>query len=143
MVRLMARPDRLTPEKQDQIVDLVRNGIFIETACAAVGIGTTTYYRWIQKADDPNAPDKYREFRDAVTRARATAEARNVAIVQRAANADWRASAWFLERSFPSRYGRREHVEHSGSNGGPITLAGLAQMMNVEGDSDEDEDDDD
>jgi transposase len=136
----MARPDRLTPEKQNQIVDLVRSGVFIETACAAVGIGTTTYYRWIQKADDPNAPEKYREFRDAITRARATAEARNVAIVQRAANADWRASAWFLERSFPSRYGKREHIEHSGSNGGPITLSGLAQMMGV---ADEDDDLDD
>lgn len=127
----MGRPDRLTKERHERIVQLIRNGVYIQTACEANGIGTSTYYRWLENADNPDADPKYREFREAITRARAEAEARHVLHVEQAARTDWKAAAWFLERSFPTRYGRQQRIEHTGADGGAITLAGLESLMGV------------
>jgi len=49
----------------------------------------------------------YSEFRKAVEKARSEAEARTVAIVAKAMPDNWQAAAWWLERSFPDKWGRR------------------------------------
>ncbi|MDP3937833.1 MAG: hypothetical protein Q8R92_06825 [Deltaproteobacteria bacterium] len=33
---------------------------------------------------------------------------------------EWTANAWHLERKHPERWGRKERVEHTGKDGGPI-----------------------
>jgi hypothetical protein len=38
---------------------------------------------------------------------------------------DWHAAAWRLERKYPGRWGRRERIEHSGPDGGPIKTEAL------------------
>lgn len=125
------RPDLLTPERKDRIISMIRQGVFIETACEANGIGKTTYYRWLERADDPASDPKYREFRDATNTARAEAESRHVLRVEQASRNDWKASAWFLERSFPTKYGKQQRIEHTGADGGAISLAGLESLMGV------------
>jgi hypothetical protein len=57
-----------------------------------------------------------------LTHARARAEAAHVRNVRRAAEQDWRASAWFLERTRPQEFGRIDRVEHSGAEGGPVQV---------------------
>jgi hypothetical protein len=52
-----------------------------------------------------------REFSDAVERAVAEAEARDVALIARAAEKNWQAAAWRLERRAPARWGRREQID--------------------------------
>jgi len=50
----------------------------------------------------------YSDFAEAVARARAEAEIAAVArIRERAHDGTWQADAWFLERAFPERWGRR------------------------------------
>lgn len=61
----------------EHIVALVRAGNYAETAAQACGIGTTTYYRWMEQGNT-DAPTVYREFREAVLTARATGETRVV-----------------------------------------------------------------
>ena len=65
-------------------------------------------------------PEAFREFREAVERARAEAVARNVALVQKAADDSWQAAAWWLERSRPDQYGRRTNL--AGASGGAIEV---------------------
>lgn len=115
----MGRPTKLTPEVQDRIIQALKAGNYVETAAEYAGIGKTTFYRWMEQGKQASR-GIYREFRDAVMRARAEAEARNVAIIQKAAPDDWRAAAWWLERAFPDRWGPRQKLEHSGPEGGPI-----------------------
>ena len=51
------------------------------------------------------------DFSDAVSRARARAKADALGAIRVGMRDDWRAAAWFLERSFPEEFGRRDHVE--------------------------------
>lgn len=110
----MARPTKLTPERQELIIKALREGNYIEAACGYAGVGTSTFYEWMERGRTASR-GVYAEFADAVEKARAEAEMRNVQVIQRASKDTWQASAWWLERSFPDRWGRRvQDVKHSG-----------------------------
>lgn len=107
------------------IVERIRASIPPESAAEATGVDASTYYRWMEKGADHweggtlrRARTPYREFREAVTRARAEAEAINVAHVSTAAPKDWKAAAFLLERSFAARWRRRDTVHQAGPGEG-------------------------
>ncbi|GGA31944.1 hypothetical protein GCM10007416_00600 [Kroppenstedtia guangzhouensis] len=121
----MARPEKLTPELQQKVVDAIRMGNYIETAAAFSGISKDTLYRWLKQGRRAKR-GKYREFSDAVEKALAESEMRDVAVIATAAKENWQAAAWRLERKFPDRWGRRQKVdaqlEHSGQVSGNDTV---------------------
>ena len=132
----------MTPEVQERIVSAIRAGNYLETAAAYAGVTTQTLHSWRVRATKERESiasgnkareneSKFLDFLDAVERARAEAEVRTVALIQQAAPNSWQAAAWYLERSHPKRWARREKVEMSGPEGGPITLQGLAELMGV------------
>jgi hypothetical protein len=110
----------LTPEVRETIIQAISAGNYLETAAAYAGVGTSTLHQWLKKGQDPNSHPIYREFAEDVARARAAAEARMVAIVQRAALEEWQAAAWYLERSHHQRWGRRQII--TGEDGGPVQV---------------------
>ena len=131
----MARPTKLTPKLQDEIIKVIRSGNYIETACAYVGINKSTFYDWLKRgarekdrvAKNPKAKVRkdeqpFVDFSNEVEKALAHAEIRDVAIIGKAAEENWQAAAWRLERKFPDRWGRKDKyaLEHSGKDGGPI-----------------------
>jgi hypothetical protein len=62
-------------------------------------------------------------FLNVVEKARADAVIRNVGIIQQAAqDGSWQASAWYLERTNPRKWGRHETVEITGADGGAIQV---------------------
>lgn len=137
------RPSKLTPEIQEEILRVIKSGNYIETACAYVGINKTTFYDWLRKgarekervAQNPKARvkkdlQKYVDFSNAVDKALAQAEIRDVAIIGKAAEENWQAAAWRLERKFPDRWGRKEKysLEHTGKEGGPIETSHTEQI---------------
>lgn len=76
-------------------------------------------------APDPFDPQewKFALFRVMTQRARALAEVRALTTIQSAAlNGQWQAAGWFLERSFPEQWGRKERISHEGPNGGPVEV---------------------
>lgn len=107
----MARPTKLTPEVAAAIVAAVEAGNYPEVAAEAEGVAARTYYHWMQlgETDEPGN-EAFSQFRQAVTRARAAAERAMVGIVRTAAVDNPQAAQWFLERSRPDRWGRRDHV---------------------------------
>ncbi len=89
---------KYSPELQKKICDVLSAGNYIEAACAFVGIHVDTYHEWVKQKS---------EFSEAVKRARAQAEMQSVARLRQAGETgQWQADAWFLERSYPSRWGR-------------------------------------
>jgi transposase len=107
-------------------------GNYIETACDYANINRATFYKWMAEAEKPGAKPILRELSDTVTQARAQAEMRNVLRVQKAADETWQAASWWLERSFPQRWGRQSKVELSGTNGAPINVQLDAKQTLVE-----------
>lgn len=118
----MAAPTKCTPELTEEIVQILRAGNYIEVACDYVGISARTYHYWVERARnelksiEDGTRRKVREkeapyvaFLRATTRARRSAEVQSVARIRRAGEEDWKADAWFLERSYQNRWGRTRH----------------------------------
>ncbi len=123
----MGRPTKISNEIQHKIITAIRAGNYIETASAYAGISKNTLYDWLRRGErekqraEKNPRYKIRkseqpfvDFSDAVEKALAEAEVRDVAIIAKAAEEQWQAAAWRLERKFPDRWGRKV-IEHRGS----------------------------
>jgi transposase-like protein len=124
----------LDEAKQKLIVDALTAGNYIETAAKIAGVAPASIYSWldkgrtasdlIQAGHDIDENDRiYMEFAEAVEKARAQAEARNLLLIQQAAQSGtWQAAAWYLERSFPKRWGRKDKLEMTGKDEGPLEV---------------------
>ncbi len=97
---------KLTPEIIECIKVALASGAYAETAAAAAGVSKDTLYRWLRGARQTHATPLLLELSDAVRKAMAQAELRDLQVVQVAANeGDWKAAAWRLERRNPRRWG--------------------------------------
>jgi hypothetical protein len=107
----VARKSALTPELQTQLINLLANGVTIADTCAYVGISERTYYNWMEKGETARKDNEYVQFFHAATRARVTARVGAVAIIRKSiqeGNTD--DARWFLERSDPSNWGRKDKL---------------------------------
>jgi AcrR family transcriptional regulator len=134
--RIPGRPTKLNADLTEIIVSNVLEGVYMETAAQLAGINKTTLYRWLRKADDleaaalehvdeakPKTHDLYQhidpadwvylDFRHAMKSAEAYSEAE---LLRKAASGKpgWQAQMTVLERRHPTRWRRRDSVEHSG-----------------------------
>ena len=121
----MGRTLKLTEEVQDKICVAIRLGNDKKVAAALAGVSETTFYRWLEIAELPNAKKEYREFRESIERAEAEAEVTRIArITQAADNGTWQAASWWLERKFPERWGRNDKIrqEITGNLNGAVAI---------------------
>lgn len=130
------RPSKATDEVFKKITDAVKAGVWIEQAAHLASIHPSTLYDWVSKGERAremeeitgkamsDADLRLAEFSESLKRARAEAEARNVSLIQKAAqDGTWQAAAWYLERSAPQRWGRRDRMEVTGKEGGSIEVS--------------------
>lgn len=128
------RKSKLTPERQEKIVQALASGNYLQVAARYAGIHPNTLNDWLDRGrreqariDDDQEPSEaeatYLELFQKVEQARAQAEVRSLALIQRAANdGTWQAAAWYLERSFPARWGRKQQHEVTGPEGTPVQV---------------------
>jgi hypothetical protein len=139
----MAKVGRKTKYNKDvinKICSLIESGATSENAFMQAGISVSTGHRWLDPEDDQNplTPEQISEFRERMEGAKAK---RITVLANRVIRAsepiylrdednsivtddegrpiiykhgDWRAAAWYLERTEPETYARKEKVEHSG-----------------------------
>lgn len=112
---------KLTPETRDRILALIKAGNYRETAAAAVGIRGDTLREWLRRGAREEGTI-YSDFAELMDQAEAEAEARDVALIGKAGQEDWRALAWRLERRGKERWRTSTEHEHTGARGGPIEL---------------------
>jgi hypothetical protein len=124
------RPSKLNAERQERIVTALRAGNYFDESVRAAGVHPSTAYRWLEIAERTPALDceefaelpmeqqiiatanqPYRAFREAVLDAVAEAEVRDIQLIDRAAETDWRASAWKRERLAPARWGNVKKLQ--------------------------------
>lgn len=66
---------------------------------------------------------RYVVFLQAATKARAMAEVRNLTVIQQASSENWQAAAWWLERTMPDKFGRRDRMSLEGAKeGSPVSV---------------------
>lgn len=123
----------LTDDTHERIIGALRLGNYVEHAATYAGISRATLYNWLKKGDaarerrdsgeelDDNE-ERYARFSEDVDTARAAAIIRNVGIIQQAAQTNWQAAGWFLERTAPQHFGRQIRTELSGPDRGPIQV---------------------
>lgn len=106
-----AWPDtKLNPDTEDKLIDLLTEGQHVKTACALVGIAPQTYYNWVNKGI--RGDSAYAGFSRRALEAREKATQKSVKAIIEAGDKDWRAHAWYLERSRPNMYGATERHRH-------------------------------
>lgn len=129
---------KIDPEAFERTLTYVRGGMFLREACSRSGLNYHTLNGWLHKArniveamqeegDDyipiTSADDEYLEILVQVEKARAECEGLFVGAIRSAAlNDKWQAAAWFLERSAPERWGRKDHLTLAGDSNQPVTV---------------------
>lgn len=117
--RRPGRPSKLTPIMRGRFLDLVRQGISLTRTAKALGIHPDTVTDWCR--DNP-------DFSDDILKAREQAILPLEDKIIQAANKDWRAAAWLLERWWPEKYGRRQKMDVQTS----VDLAAIIQRIENE-----------
>jgi len=118
---LAGRPTKLTKELIEEIAQYLRAGNYIETTAALVGIHRDSIYEWLKRGNAEiervsksnrsrirKKEEIFVEFTDTVKKAQAQAEAMLVGLIGQAAQKNWTAAAWRLERKYPDKWGRTE-----------------------------------
>jgi transposase len=107
----MSRRTKLTEEVIETASKLIRAGNYQKVVAQYIGVDESTWYRWLQKGEKAkNKRSIYYKFYKAVKKAEAEAHARNVAVIQQAAQTQWQAAAWWLERKYPELWGRKDKL---------------------------------
>lgn len=129
------RPTKLTPEVQRTIEQAIKANAYPETAATLAGINRETFYEWLKRGAKEES-GSYREFSNAIKKALAIGQMRDLAVIDRAANGydvvkertvsgpegttttvekyrefAWQAAAWRLERRYPRQWSRMERPE--------------------------------
>ncbi len=130
----------LTQGLIERLSAAIRRGAYVETAAALCGISKDSFYRWLRMAETDEATALIRKLSDAVKRAMADAEMRDLDVIDNAAQqGQWQAAAWRLERKYPQKWGRQAKLqsEHSGPKGRPIEVnASRANLKKIIADPD-------
>lgn len=110
-------------ELHTQIVNALSTGVSIADVCASVGISHETYHQWCRTKPD---------FLHDTQRARVAGRISAAAVIRKAAaSGDVQAAQWYLERTDPMNWGRKDMVISLGLD--PATLRQLKQRADAAG----------
>jgi len=123
----MTRQPVLTQRVVDDLAMAISLGATYDLACKYAGISYDTFADW-RKGKLPRSvePEIKARFVQVTTRAEGQAAVKWLAKIEQAANEDWRAAAWKLERRHPHDYGKSVvENQHTGKDGGPLEILGI------------------
>jgi len=104
------RPAVLTEATQRLIVESLAEGNYLSTACLTAGTTVDTFYYWKRLCESGTEhAQAYADFFGAVKAASAKAESDSLKLIRRGVSG-WQGAAWFLERRFREKWGRKEVV---------------------------------
>jgi len=101
----MKRP---TQKEIDAICQQISNGLYPHVAAAAVGVTPSLLDDWMRIGSQPNPPKPYADAHTAISAAVAAMETKAVRAIQVGMADDWKAAAWWLERTRPTRWGTKK-----------------------------------
>jgi len=126
-VRVGAKDKRADPLVIEAITKALRAGCTKKDSCSLASISEQTFYRWMREGETASEGSEAWQFCESIKKAIAEARARNVTIIQKHAVNNWTAAAWWLERSDPESWGKRDRVEMSGVDGSAMELKVISE----------------
>lgn len=117
---MAGRKPKLTKELIAEAEKWIKAGNYTTTVCQYLGIHQSTWYKWMQQGEKAKSGLK-REFFDRIKKAESHSEMRNVQLIQQAGNETWQAAAWYLERKFPDKWGKKDKVDANLNHSGEVT----------------------
>lgn len=132
----MGRPTKFTPAVRRRILRAISVGLTNAKAARCAGISETVLYEWLKYGDEHPRSD-YAKFAEQLHRARAHCEERLAdLLIRKHAPVSERAVIAALERRFHEDWGRKDNLEVSGADGGPIKvdadpLGTLAKLLDT------------
>lgn len=117
----VGQKSKLTRETSNRILAVLRAGGYDETAANAAGISRQQFYEWLKRGRNGDRP--YDLFLAGVEEARAEGESRNVMLIAKAAQSNWQAAAWLLERRHPERWARPSQRDKDAAAGSQPPVA--------------------
>lgn len=121
---------KLTDEMIANAVKGIEEGNYACTVALALGISERSFWRWLEKGEKANS-GIYSRFWHAIKKAEGIREKELLGIIRKAANRNWQAAAWMLERMAPEKFGRRERIQHEGVEDKPITVRWVTTNQNA------------
>lgn len=128
----------ITAAQRKKLLDTIRLGVNKDDAAKLAGIPRRTFFEWLEKGKQPDAPAGYRKFFEDVEVALIQVEQKRLGVIDRASAEEWQAAAWLLERKFPDRYGRRTRLDGNINvtatpvlDVSKLTLAEQEQLVNL------------
>ncbi len=106
------RKTKLTEEVVRKLEEAIAMGTPFRLAAKYAGIAESTLHDW--RAKKP-------EFSEQLGQVEGRAVVTLLALIQKAAQEDWRAAAWKLEKRYPEEFGKQVH-ELQGKDGGAIQI---------------------
>lgn len=111
----MARPIEITAAKIKAICKVIAAGNYQDAAARSAGVSVRTFQSWMKRGrEEDKAGEKdtlFTQLLRAVHDAEAKAETLNVQRVLKAAQKNWKAAAWWLERKRRKKWGRNLRVD--------------------------------
>ncbi|TCD47024.1 hypothetical protein [Chlorobium sp. N1] len=111
----------------DVILKGIAGGLDREDACRKAGIDRASLSEWLRcGAEDAGSGRRSlnRELFERIAEAEVECEAWHLRNISSAADRDWKASAWFLERTRRERYARRSLPPEMDEEGDELTVIG-------------------
>jgi hypothetical protein len=99
-LRIAHRKTTLTPQLGERLALMLRSGVPLATAAAAVNVSRATLYRWLARPEP-----LYVAFREQIEKARAQGEVALVHQIVRESEERWESAASLLERLDPEQFG--------------------------------------
>lgn len=97
---------KLTEELAKEAIGLVSTGASNQDVINYLGVAESTFYAWLR--------DPQNEAQTALAQGMKKAETKrklwHLQRINKAAEGDWKASAWYLERRYPSEYARTQRI---------------------------------
>lgn len=109
------------------LLKAIEDGLPLKQSAMLAGISYDSLNRWRIRGESKSAPLEFCDFCKALRHSEAIAMQRLVGRIQAAGEADWKASAWMLEKRFPDEFGKPQRVEHSGPEGKPIEALAIVE----------------
>lgn len=112
---------KYSPDVHKKVIESVKMGRSLTDSGILAGLGRDTLWGWLdQGRKQPDIYPEYAQLVQDIEEAQASRRAEAVDNIVTVGNSQqagtWQANAWFLERTDPENWGRKDKVEHVGND---------------------------